>query len=85
MLILIVKLPLHTKTFEKKRKIRNKYKDQLDWRTGFIHMADEASPPADEANLPVNEASQFGPYIFTKLATSFFIVFFSPCFFMPKR
>ena len=40
-------------------------------------MADEASPPADEANLPANEACQFGPYIFTKLATSFLLFFFS--------
>ena len=54
-------------------------------RTDFICPAEEASPPEDEASTPANKASQVGPYIFTKLAKVFFLLFIPPCLFMSKK
>ena len=97
--LIIVKLPLQTKRKHlRKQKIRKKYKEK--YRTGFIHWwpgfirrqtvlirpVDETRPLADEANLPANEPSLFGPYIFAKLALRFFlIVYFSPFLHAQKR
>ena len=64
----------------------------IRWQTGFIgrrtifiRAADETSPLADEASQPGNETSPFGPYIFTKLAPIFFIIYFFLFFCMPKK
>ena len=90
--LIIVKLPLQTKRKHlRKQKIRKKYKEK--YRTGFIRWwpgficrqtvlirpVDETRPLADEANLPANEPSLFGPYIFAKLALRFFF----NCLFFP--
>ena len=62
---LMVKLLLQTKKHLRKQKNFKSYRDRYDWH----------HPLADEASSAANEASLFGPYIFTKLAPIFFVSF----------